>query len=118
MQTITSTGNATSYSLAAALEFHTVERVARRRTQLEPLVTQAWKSLADLGVPLLTPADPADRAGIVAFSCPTSETIKQQLIERGIFTHGDDCRLRAAIHWYNTAEQIERYVAAVGELLR
>jgi len=106
------------YSLAAALEYHTPERVSRRRAELEPLVTQLWKSLKELGLPVLTPADAADRAGIVAFSCPTSETVKQQLIARGIFTHGDDSRLRAAVHWYNTAEQIDRYVAAVKELLR
>jgi cysteine desulfurase/selenocysteine lyase len=91
--------------------------VACRREELEPLVAQAWTGLKQLGVPLLTPADPADRAGIVAFACPTSESIKQQLIARGIFTHGDDSRLRAAIHWYNTAEQVGRYVAAVRELL-
>jgi selenocysteine lyase/cysteine desulfurase len=106
------------YSLAAALEFHTPERVARRRVELEPLVTQLWKGLNGLGLPVLTPADPEDRAGIVAFSCPTSETIKQQLIARGIFTHGDDQRVRAAVHWYNTAAQIDRYVAAIKELLR
>lgn len=106
------------YSLAAALAFHTPDRVARRRGELEPLVTQLWSSLKELGLPVLTPADPADRAGIVAISCPTSETVKQQLIERGIFTHGDDARLRAAVHWYTTVEQIERYVAAVRELLR
>ncbi len=106
------------YSLAAALEFHTPERMAHRREVLEPLVAQAWTGLERHGVPLLTPADPADRAGIVAFSCPTSEKIKQQLIARGIFTHGDDSRVRAAIHWYNSAEQVERYVGAVGELLK
>jgi len=105
------------YSLAAALEFHSPERVARRRAELEPVVTQAWTGLSQLGLPVLTPADAADRAGIVAFSCPTSETVKRHLAERGIFTHGDDNRIRAAIHWYNTADQIERYIAGVTELL-
>src|SRR5262245_9524428 len=105
------------YSLAAALEFHTAERIARRREELEPLVAQAWTGLANLNVPMLTPPDAADRAGIVAFAFPTSEAVKQQLIARGICTHGDDNRLRAAIHWYNTPEQIERYLAAVKQLL-
>lgn len=106
------------YSLAAALEFHTPERLSRRRAELEPLVTQAWNGLTQLGLEVLTPADPADRAGIVAFSCPTSDALKRHLAERGIFTHGDDGRVRAAVHWYNTAEQIDRYLAAVKELLR
>ncbi len=105
------------YSLAAALEFHTPERVARRRAELEPLVTQAWTGLKQLGLNVLTPADPADRAGIVAIACPTSEDVKRHLIERGIYTHGDDGRVRAAIHWYTTADQIDRYLAAIKELL-
>ena len=105
------------YSLAAALEFHTPERVARRRAELESLVTQAWTGLQQLGLPVLTPAAPADRAGIVAFACPTAEEVKRHLIEREIYTHGDDGRVRAAIHWYTTAEQVERYLAAIKELL-
>ena len=105
------------YSLAAALEFHTPERVARRRSELEPLVTQTWMGLNQLGLAVLTPADPADRAGIVAIACSTSEDVKRHLIERGIYTHGDDGRVRAAIHWYTTADQIARYLAAIEELL-
>jgi selenocysteine lyase/cysteine desulfurase len=105
------------YSLAAALEFHSPGRVARRREELESLVTQLWNGLKELGLPVLTPAAPGDRAGIVAFACPASEAVKQQLIDRGIFTHGDDGRVRAAVHWYNTAGQIERYLAAVMSLL-
>jgi selenocysteine lyase/cysteine desulfurase len=105
------------YSLAAALEFHTPERVALRRAELEPLVTQAWTGLDRLGLPVLTPSEAADRAGIVAISCPTSEDVKRHLIERGIYTHGDDGRVRAAIHWYTTAEQVDRYLAAIRELL-
>jgi hypothetical protein len=39
------------------------------------------------------------------------------LIERGIYTHGDDGRVRAAIRWYTTAEQVDRYLGAIRELL-
>jgi cysteine desulfurase / selenocysteine lyase len=105
------------YSLAAALDFHTPERVAARRAELEYLVNRAWTGLKELGMPVLTPASPADRAGIVAMSCPTSEAVKRHLAERNIFIHGDDSRVRAAIHWYTTAEQIDCYLAAVKELL-
>jgi selenocysteine lyase/cysteine desulfurase len=105
------------YSLAAALEFHTPERVTARRAVLEPLVNRAWTGLKNLGMPVLTPDAPGDRAGIVAMSCPTSEAIKRHLAERGIFIHGDDNRVRAAIHWYTTVEQIDRFLGAVKELL-
>jgi selenocysteine lyase/cysteine desulfurase len=106
------------YALAAALDFHAPDRVARRRAELEPLVTMLWSRLKEKGLPVLTPAEPVDRAGIVAIACPTSETVKQQLMARGIYTHGDDGRVRAAVHWHNSTEQIERYVAALSEVLR
>ncbi len=105
------------YALAAALEYHTPERVAARRTALEPLVASLRDGLAKLGLSVLTPDAASDRAGIVAFSCPTAADAKRQLAERGIHVHGDDGRLRAAVHWYNTAEHIERYLAALREVL-
>lgn len=106
------------YALAAALEYHTAERVAARRAALEPLVAMLCDGLVRQGRPLLTPTNAADRAGIVAFSCPTAEQAKRRLAELGIFTHGDDGRLRAAVHWYNTAQHVERYLAALGDVLK
>jgi selenocysteine lyase/cysteine desulfurase len=105
------------YSLAAALEFHTPERVAARRTELEPLVDRVRTGLQELDLPILTPSASEDRAGIVAMSCATSADVKRHLAERGIFVHGDDQRVRAAIHWYTTMEQVDRYLAAIRELL-
>ncbi|MGC3966427.1 MAG: aminotransferase class V-fold PLP-dependent enzyme [Pirellulales bacterium] len=106
------------YALAAALEYHTAERVAARRTTLAPLVAQLRDGLNARGLPVLTPEKAADRAGIVAFGCPTAEQAKRQLAEQGIFVHGDDGRLRAAVHWYNTAANIDRYLTALRQLLR
>ena len=105
------------YALAAALEYHTPERVAARRTALEPLVATLRDGLAKLGLTVLTPPAAADRAGIVAFACPTAADAKRHLAERGIHVHGDDGRLRAAVHWYNTAEHVAHYLAALREVL-
>src|SRR5439155_4028057 len=100
------------YALAAALEFHTPDRVNRRRAELAPLVSRLWNGLRDQRLPVLTPPDPDDQAGIVAFTRPAAEDVKRRLAERGIRIHADDGRVRAAVHWYNTAEQIDQYLAA------
>ena len=105
------------YALAAALEYHTPQRVSRRRTELEPLVTKLCDGLRQLDLPVLTPTDPEDRAGIVAFACPTSDAYKRQLAERGIHIHGDDGRVRSAVHWHNTPEQIDHYLASLRDLV-
>ena len=108
---------ASVFSLEQALRFNTAERVNPRRVALEPLVAQLRAGLEELGVPILTPDNSDDRAGIVAFRDERADEIKRQLFEQDIHIHADDGRVRAAVHWYNTAEDIERYLAAVKELI-
>jgi selenocysteine lyase/cysteine desulfurase len=105
------------YALDAALEYHTAQRVARRRIELEPLIARLTAGLRELNLEVLVPERAEDRAGIVPFRHPQAEDFKRRLAERGIYVHGDDGRLRAAIHWYNTAEQIDRYLAALRAIL-
>lgn len=105
------------YALAAALEFHTPERVVAHRDELEPLVARLYDGLASLGLRPLVPERAADRAGIVPFACPESARVKVELARRGVHVHGDDGRLRAALHWYNTAEHVDRYLEALPEAL-
>ena len=105
------------YALAAALEYHTPERVAQRYEELKPLVALLRQGLERLGLPVLTPREPADQAGIVAFACAASAEVKQRLAARGVHIHGDDGRVRAALHWYNDVEQVQRYLEAVREVM-
>jgi len=105
------------YSLEASLKFHRPEVVAARKDELEPLVAKLHAGLTELDFPVLTPASPEERAGIVAFNYADSAVAKQKLAERNIFVHGDDGRVRATAHWYNTAEDIDRFLETVKELL-
>ncbi len=105
------------YALVAALEYHRPQRVAQRQVELAPLVSRVASGLRERGLPVLTPESPQDQAGIVAFGRPSSDAVKRKLAERRIYIHGDDGRVRAAIHWYNTPEHVERYLAAVAEVV-
>ncbi|HWL10617.1 MAG TPA: aminotransferase class V-fold PLP-dependent enzyme [Planctomicrobium sp.] len=105
------------YSLGAALEFHAPERVTQRRQDLEPLVMRLYEEFRELGLNVLVPEQAEDRAGIVPFSCDDSTQVRQQLAEQNIFVQGDDRRIRAAIHWYNTTEDIENLIQRLKPLI-
>lgn len=105
------------YALAAALDFHTPERVAERRAWLAPLVSRLRAGLMELGLKVLVPEGEERQAGIVPFACPGSTEVKQQLAEQGIFVQGDDGRIRATLHWYNTEQHVEQYLTALRKLL-
>lgn len=105
------------YSLAAALDFHTCEAVVERAAQLAPLVSHLRTCLVELGLTPLVPAAESRQAGIVPFAYEASAQLKQQLAERQIFVQGDDRRIRAALHWYNTEADVEQYLTALRDLL-
>ncbi|MCC9608938.1 aminotransferase class V-fold PLP-dependent enzyme [Blastopirellula sp. JC732] len=105
------------YSLAAALEFHTPDAVAARAKTMAPLVSSLRASLVEMGLTPLVPESEASQAGIVPFAYNGSAEMKKQLAERGIFVQGDDRRIRAALHWYNTEEDVQRYLGALRELI-
>ena len=106
------------FALEQALEFNTSDRVSPRRSDLEPLVAQLREGLSKLDVPVLTPDNANDRAGIVAFRHERADDFKRHLLEQDIHIHADDGRVRAAVHWYNSADDIDRYLAAVAQLLK
>lgn len=104
------------YALEAALEFHTPEAVAIRAEKLAPLVQRLRAGLVELGLTPLVPEGEASQAGIVPFVWDESAEMKRRLAERGIFVQGDDRRVRAALHWHNTEEDVQRYLTALQEL--
>ena len=106
------------YGVRAALEYiggvgvENIDRVAR------PLVRHCLEELKKLPVELLTPDDPDHLAGIVAFRHPRAERINEFLHERDVHVMSHAGRLRVAVHGYNTAADIERFVVVLVEALR
>ena len=75
--------------------------------------------LADeAGFEVRSPRDPARRGGTVTIFVPGFEEVHRELGERGIlcdFRPGAGIRLGP--HFYNTDEELERAIAAIGEIL-
>ena len=63
-----------------------------------------------LPVELLTPAEPEHVAGILAFRHPRAEEVHRHLHARNIHVMSHAGRLRVAVHGYNTAADVERFV--------
>jgi selenocysteine lyase/cysteine desulfurase len=68
------------------------------------------------GLSLATPRPWEERAGILSFKVSEPETIRQKLRENKFIVNVKDGRyLRAATHFYNTEEEIDRLVQLVAE---
>ena len=106
------------YAIRAGLEYIRGIGVERIDSYARPLVRSCLEELRKLPVELLTPDREEALAGIVAFRHPQAERIHHGLHERGIHIMAHAGRLRVAIHGYNTAEDVERFLGALREELR
>ncbi|MBI5647292.1 MAG: aminotransferase class V-fold PLP-dependent enzyme [Ignavibacteriae bacterium] len=97
-----------SYSLFQRVGMENVERSVRA------LANHAYERIAEKGFPLLTPADPARRAGIVTFRHDRADAVAETLHTRGITVSARSGHIRIAPHFYNTTDEIDAAVEAIG----
>jgi len=103
------------YAARAGLEYLQNLGVAAIEAYARPLVRQCLDGLRDLRVDLLTPDEPEALAGIVAFRHSRAEELHKHLHARNIHVMCSAGRLRIAIHFYNSAEDVERLLQALRE---
>ena len=89
-----------------------IDRVAR------PLTLACLDGLRKLPIELLTPTDPDRVAGIVAFRHPAAEAIHAKLLADGVHVMSHAGRIRVAVHGYNTAADVDRFLASMGAALK
>jgi len=80
---------------------------------------RVWEGLRQGGWEVMTPRDPAQRAGNVCFMAPNIEAITGGLAERGVLvwgSYGGVGRVRVSTHLYNDEEDVARFLAALGEI--
>jgi cysteine desulfurase / selenocysteine lyase len=95
------------YAIRAALDYLSGVGVSNVEKAANPLVMACLEGVASLPVELLTPRDPANLAGILAFRHPDAERIHQHLRSRDIHVMYHAGRLRVALHGYNTPADVE-----------
>lgn len=98
------------YAVHAGLNYIRSVGVEAIDRAASPLTRHCLERIARLPVDLLTPLEPDALAGIIAFRHPEAEAIWRRLREQHIHVMHHAGRLRVAIHGYNTAEDIERFL--------
>lgn len=101
------------YAIRAGLEYIRTVGVAAIDRHARPLVLRCLDELKTLPVELLTPADPDHVAGILAFRHPQAAEIHARLHAAGVHVMSHAGRVRVAVHGYNTAEDVERFLTGL-----
>ncbi len=105
------------YAIKAGLKYVQGVGIERIDDYARPLVEACLAGLRRLPVELITPEEPEHIAGILAFRHPDSARLNAALHGENIHIMEHAGRLRVAIHGYNTAEDIERFLRVLGEAL-
>ena len=106
------------YGMREALRFLLDAGVQRISEDLSPLVHRLREGLSGMGLELLTPAGAEYASGIVSFAHPQAETLGVALERSGVVVWAGDGRVRASLHLYNDAGDVDRYLDRLCGLLR
>lgn len=88
----------------------------RIRQRTNELVRDLYERLQDAGYDLATPENEEERAGIVMVRTPEPAAAVRKLAERGIIVDHRPGRVRVSPYFYNTHDEIERFVDAMREV--
>ena len=83
--------------------------------RVRTLTRRCMEGLAAIGWPAVTPADDARRGPMVAVPSRDAPGLFARLLEQDIVTSFRDNNIRASVHFYNSAADIDRFVAAMEE---
>ncbi|MBN9522580.1 aminotransferase class V-fold PLP-dependent enzyme [bacterium] len=98
------------YAIRAALDYLRGVGVEAIDHHARPLTLHCLEEVRKLPVELLTPAEPEHVAGILAFRHPRAAEVHAKLHAAGVHVMSHAGRLRVAVHGYNTADDVERFL--------
>ena len=99
------------YALQASLEFMRNIGWDAIHAQVDALALRAIASLRSRGFEVITPY--GAHAGIVSIQHPAAATLVNALADQSIFVEDRGLVVRASPHFYNTEEDIDRFVSAL-----
>jgi selenocysteine lyase/cysteine desulfurase len=99
------------YALHASLQFMRSFGWEAIYQRVDTLALRAVNSLRERGFEVITPA--RAHGGIVSIQHPRASTLVRDLSEQSIFVEDRGPVVRASPHFYNTEEDIDRFVSAL-----
>jgi cysteine desulfurase / selenocysteine lyase len=106
------------YALRRSLHFLLDRGIDNIFQELKGTVQQLRRGLAELQLGLLTPPDPELASGIVSFAHARADEIGAALANAGVIVWAGDGRVRASVHLYNDAGDVERYLDVLKGVLK
>jgi selenocysteine lyase/cysteine desulfurase len=106
------------YVLAEALDYLAAHDASALRAHVGALTVRLIEGLAQAGIPVTTPADPARHGANVCLDSPSAGALSEALRARGILAWNGHGRLRFSLHGYNSAGDVDRILTAMRELWR
>jgi selenocysteine lyase/cysteine desulfurase len=101
------------YALNASLRYIENVGVAVIAAHADPLVAQTETALRDLGHPPMAAQREGNFSGILAIQPEHPNALHAQLEAAEVHVMNHAGRLRMALHGYNTAEDVERFLDEV-----
>jgi cysteine desulfurase / selenocysteine lyase len=107
------------------LPVYVLESALRTLERIDPRASEAYvldlggalrAGLVKLGLPVLTPEAPEDRAGNIVFATDRCLEVERALRESGILVWAGDQRIRLSTHVYNDEADVARALAVLGDL--
>jgi selenocysteine lyase/cysteine desulfurase len=84
--------------------------------RIRALTRRCMQRLEEIGWPSVTPRLAERRGATVALPSRDSARLTAELLERDIVTSHRDGNVRASFHFYNNEDDVDAFVAAVGDL--
>ncbi|HUF86121.1 MAG TPA: aminotransferase class V-fold PLP-dependent enzyme [Thermohalobaculum sp.] len=110
-------GHLGAYLLRESLDYlegYGIEAIA---AHLRGLSGRLVEGMSGLGLDVMTPAEPARRAGNAAFAHPAAEAVRRRAAREGILVWADNGRLRASAHLFTRPGDVELLIERLPALL-
>jgi selenocysteine lyase/cysteine desulfurase len=104
-------GHLGAYMLRCSLDYLDSYGVDAIAAHVRMLSGRLVEGMTALGLDVMTPTDPASRAGNAAFARLDTGSFIQKAKQDGILIWGDNGRIRASAHLFTTREDIEFFLA-------
>ena len=107
------------FAMGAAIDYLTQIGTDRIEKRVLELATFAAESLEENGFEVVTPrVDGKMRSGIVVFRLANAAPVVKKLLAAGFYVSARGAGIRVAPHFYNTFEEIDRFVKKVTSLVK
>ena len=101
------------YAAEAGLRIIVEADPVQIETRVRSLTRRCMERLREIGWPAMTPAEDSRRGPMVAVPSRDAAGLFGQLMRQNIVTSFRDNNIRATCHFYNTDEDIDRFVSAL-----